>query len=348
MYASAAACSKPMDKVFSLLALIDSREADMILKDPGAPTEQIFASATVASIVVQSSFAILELIRFNTPLIGSLFNLPSWVVDFTVPQNPAARHIHAQDFDGVRWTESKADDPKFSIDDCFQSPSLSIVHLDQVDSLMAIRVAGFGTVQPTSGLGNRLAQFLQTITRSRAGKVSVIPGLSFPASFARFKMNAGVLNVYGPDEAYYNVVKCFFATWNMMTGFSGQHYSYMLPVTDDELWPGRLQAEFIAQAASTVSNSAPEIIAFVEYTTFVSDGCVIFVSEAGLIGLAPASIAEGDSIVLVPGSKLPMIFRQAGDGHQFRGFAFVHGIWDGELIQAWKDIDVDSQTIILT
>lgn len=91
LFVSTAACSNPRDRVYSLLSLIDSREAQAISSDYQEPCEETFARATFAAIKAQKTFKIFELINFDQP---RLENLPTWAVDFTMIQNFSSGHIH--------------------------------------------------------------------------------------------------------------------------------------------------------------------------------------------------------------------------------------------------------------
>ena len=67
----------PRDKVYSILGLVDPREAEMVEPDYSVPWETVFAKATFASISVQNSIEILE--QLNNPGASRPSRLPSWV-----------------------------------------------------------------------------------------------------------------------------------------------------------------------------------------------------------------------------------------------------------------------------
>jgi hypothetical protein len=94
------------------------------------------------------------------------------------------------------------------------------------------------------------------------------------------------------------------------------------------------------EAVLTEQRLLPPLIPYMEYANFVSGDCQLFATAEGFIGLAPTTMREGNVIVLVHGSKFPMILRHHGDVCRFRGFAYVHGIWHNELDTLWKDRDV--------
>ena len=60
----------------------------------------------------------------------------------------------------------------------------------------------------------------------------------------------------------------------------------------------------------------------------------MFTTENGYIGSSSsASVAEGDVVCLLLGSKLPAILRPQGDKYQLISFAYVHGIMNGKFVE---------------
>lgn len=69
-----------------------------------------------------------------------------------------------------------------------------------------------------------------------------------------------------------------------------------------------------------------------------------FRSAKGYIGLGPSGICENDTIWILPGTDVPLVFRSAKDDKlTVIGEAYVHGIMDGELL----DHVLDEQCITL-
>jgi hypothetical protein len=64
----------------------------------------------------------------------------------------------------------------------------------------------------------------------------------------------------------------------------------------------------------------------------VSGGPKFFTTAAGSFGLAPFNVTENSLIVLLHGSKLPVVLEEkAGGLYEFVGFAYAHGIMCDEL-----------------
>ncbi len=69
----------------------------------------------------------------------------------------------------------------------------------------------------------------------------------------------------------------------------------------------------------------------------------LFVTDGGLLGLGSWSLEPGDSVWIVPGSWLPMIFRNTDIENHFEvmGPAYVHGIMHGEALD-WGNLECRS------
>ncbi|GLB10783.1 hypothetical protein AtubIFM57258_007193 [Aspergillus tubingensis] len=55
-----------------------------------------------------------------------------------------------------------------------------------------------------------------------------------------------------------------------------------------------------------------------------------FVTPGGLVGCATSSSQPGDIVAVFLGSTYPMVLRPEGDYFRIRGYAYIHGIMDGE------------------
>ncbi|KAJ3542905.1 hypothetical protein NM208_g3857 [Fusarium decemcellulare] len=63
-----------------------------------------------------------------------------------------------------------------------------------------------------------------------------------------------------------------------------------------------------------------------------------FLSPQGFVGLGPAATEVGDVLAIFYGAKVPFVLRpQSGGQYQLLGEAYVHGIMDGEFMQAQRD-----------
>ena len=75
------------------------------------------------------------------------------------------------------------------------------------------------------------------------------------------------------------------------------------------------------------------------------DDCAFFATTAGFLGLGPATMEEGDVIVLFCPSRAPAVLRPYGDTYEFLGFAYVHGIMNGELLE--REMKLSKEDFVL-
>jgi len=92
----------------------------------------------------------------------------------------------------------------------------------------------------------------------------------------------------------------------------------------------------------SVIDKDPEASLFNHHATLGCKCKVFFVTLSGYFGVAPASIRQGDAIVLVSGFQTPLVARPvdgSGNAHKLLGPAYVLGLMEGELWpQAERDL----------
>ncbi|KAJ4207136.1 hypothetical protein NW767_002387 [Fusarium falciforme] len=64
---------------------------------------------------------------------------------------------------------------------------------------------------------------------------------------------------------------------------------------------------------------------------------LLFITEAGRLGLGGPQVEEGDSIYLIHGLKTPFVVNYRSQGHLLRGECYVHGLMDEKA--QWSDQD---------
>ena len=326
LYTSIAACKNPQDKVFGLLSLIDEKEARLVEVNYKDTYAQTYAKATYACIIAQESFTILELITF---IQSSDLVLPSWVVDFTKEQYPSEGRIHQFIHKNVSWTkEPRSVKHAVNTDLTMKVLNARGVRLDCVAAF--VNIPATNSIQPGDKLAGVLAPFLQVVLDD------LIPGSTIVACRRQSTplIRPSLLLVHGRKDVVTTVLNTAFVLWNDITGFSGQSRGH-----EAGLFWDCDQVERQRRAHDVDFR----VGWFMEYALFAGGGCTVFATTDGLIGLAPATIEVGDSIVLLHGSKLPLVLRPSKDEYNFRGFAYVHGILDGELIRAWQSQDIQEQ-----
>lgn len=93
--------------------------------------------------------------------------------------------------------------------------------------------------------------------------------------------------------------------------------------------------------------STQELIHYSDYCEDVADHAQLFSTSCGLLGMAPEGISAHDEIVLAQGAELPIILRKENEGWTFHGFAYVHGIMDGRLLEFWKHYMPEPEEFVL-
>jgi hypothetical protein len=116
----------------------------------------------------------------------------------------------------------------------------------------------------------------------------------------------------------------------------------------DDMTPGRLpeNKRYLMQTPEWKISSAirkdPEASLFNDHVTLGCKCKVFFATRSGYFGVAPASIRQGDEIVLVSGFQAPLVVRRINDGentYRLMGPAYVLGLMEGELWpQAGRDL----------
>jgi hypothetical protein len=72
-------------------------------------------------------------------------------------------------------------------------------------------------------------------------------------------------------------------------------------------------------------------------------GRTMFITKQGYMGIGPYTIKSGDKVVILKGGKTPYILRKKRDHHVFVGECYVHGIMHGEAF----GVDVNLETFAI-
>ncbi|KAF4436675.1 heterokaryon incompatibility [Fusarium acutatum] len=174
----------------------------------------------------------------------------------------------------------------------------------------------------------RMEAFWRTVTKNTYGEARLPPpkGSLMGPSFTRWiKERMQSVVVPPEDEDYWTNLKEAF----------------------NKFWPH--DAEWLAATKGRESVSSMEFASQFTYGEYLRP----FVTERGYIGLGSENLQEGDTVWVVPRSRVPLIFRRLGefdpqaDQHcQLIGGTYLHGFMDGSWRgkKATKD---DTQAIII-
>ena len=67
---------------------------------------------------------------------------------------------------------------------------------------------------------------------------------------------------------------------------------------------------------------------------YVAPNRKFFTTTKDLIGLGPRSMSKGDVICIMSGGRVPYVLREEGDHHRLIGEAYVHGLMEGQAVDA--------------
>ncbi|KAF5546911.1 heterokaryon incompatibility protein [Fusarium mexicanum] len=174
----------------------------------------------------------------------------------------------------------------------------------------------------------RMEAFWRTVTKNTYGEARLPPpkGSSMGPSFTKWikeRMQSVVLS--SQDEEYWTDLKVAF----------------------DKFWPH--DAEWLSATDGRESVSSMEFGSQFAYGEYLRP----FVTEKRYIGLGSQNLQEGDTVWVVPRSRVPLIFRHLGDfgpqadQHcQLIGGAYLHGFMDGSW-RGKKATRDDTQAIII-
>jgi hypothetical protein len=73
----------------------------------------------------------------------------------------------------------------------------------------------------------------------------------------------------------------------------------------------------------------------------------VFATGGGRFGLGPRAIREGDKVVVLSASRMPIIMRKLHTEWRVMGPCYVHGIMRGEAVTVWKRKGVHPETFLL-
>ena len=318
LLACMSSCRDPKDKVYSLLSLIDTAEASMIPPNyRGQTIAQTFARATYAAVVAQKSLAILELVCFeDNPTAG----LATWVVDFVREQDPSRPFIQRKIPQDVPWYEtcSQRTVPAQLTPD-LKSLIVSGTQFDHASERFIL-----STTQANSS-GVDLAVDLVSLLRKVCRTFNHKAKSHGRSQIQDDVIESSLLLTYGAGTQIYTVIEVAFTIWDEVATLSTGRRSK----DHQPFWQCDRQERHRRELEFNIVTSG--VADFLDYVAFVSGRIMMFATSEGYMGIAPATLTHEDILVLVPESKLPVILRRTGDSWCFRGFAYVHGIYDMEM-----------------
>lgn len=326
-------CEDPRDKVYSQLRLGNAKMFPTYDDD----TVQVYITA--ATYILQHSDNLLLLTCVEGSDFQKLPGLPSWVPDWSVTKDLGLRITGYRHFNAagslsrrlkimgggrqlqvqaaridttVRGTETKGELLDFS------RPTSLWDMVAEVDNIYA----------PT-GQG-REEVLWRTLTTNRENTLHT-GRIQYPSSKTPLEDS--------------------FAQWVLWRYLAATRTSpvlesstFPIPSSSDSILPTREAIlEFIKTSSlddrATLENEASVFHSHYSYALFLK----LFRTQKGFLGLGTQSLREGDSVWVVPGCRVLLIFREVDQSYRYRlvGGSYMHGFMDGEASSIGEEIALE-------
>ncbi|KUJ11334.1 CNVH-domain-containing protein [Mollisia scopiformis] len=371
------------DKVFAVLSisapirLSTKTGTHSVLPDYVQPARDLFVYVAM-SLLQAHGPSILSLIR--NPATPRVKGLPSWVPDLTMPihYQPLGISIESLVSEAGQTTATAIYDaignntlqPAYHV----TAESYLVLHGFRWDSVQEIAQPGLSNIGPDTVELFRWGQIISELGGSVAENRAIL-WRTLISDEAQGKHPAPDL-----DKSFQNWLKylCFIEMTGIRDAMANKLISMKNPV--DALWPKRSKEQMLetfqviqpslatlgitftkedVNRWRTLDSFSPEDIQYANwYFGFEGNGRNfakvihskdlsrrIFRTGKNFLGIGPEQTEIGDLIYLLPGTKVPYVFRHVKDGN-FRviGEAYVHGIMHGE---AWQNHQMTSERLCI-
>ena len=337
-----AACdaNDPRDRVYGVLGFINLDEKTLVSVDYSLPPGQVFAAATAASMVVQQDH---DILRFVDICDRKTAGLPSWAVDFVTVIKMVNVEIR-----GPYYGQRPSVTPQYI---AYNRPSVDTLYVKAHDcgtvaNIVPLHSASryYGTsaygardnVQPSSTYlryEDWCHEFVLLATCAAAESIATTdahnsgkPDVMFLEMLASDIKDANVEHLGAKLQSQWRYVKSVHAA-------NHEH-----PLSTESRNVVKNWMEIVLQASNnlyiTPKTSYLELRDVYDYALHAlaaSNGCCLFSTSTGLVGISPSSITLGDLLVLGQGNKFIkdfpfLMLRSKEDHYQFRGLPIVHGL----------------------
>ncbi|KAH6699714.1 heterokaryon incompatibility protein-domain-containing protein [Leptodontidium sp. MPI-SDFR-AT-0119] len=317
---SAANATNPRDYVYSLRGLISNEEATNIPPDYSVDTTVVYSRATYASILHDVEYqdgdlSILWLVRFGRCRPDGL---PSWAVDFReLTFDSSFSDTLYERRKGIEWIPDQQQHPA--------RPPLE-------EGCLTLRGFFFDRIGPMEPRdGPEPDEYLESIHFNQNEEEFFRYLKKDPYTVLQYKQKPFHI------KRRQNAGRQQRCLGKVETRRSKGHWKWCMRLF--KIWsqsfspgtkvPSRLKQEWLDYLSRL--RVSPELYA--DSNNDRDDDCAFFATASGFLGLGPATMEEGDVIVLFCSSRAPAALRPRGDTYEFLGFAYVHGIMNGELLE---------------
>lgn len=338
--------SDPRDMVYSMLGLINASEASYIDVDYTCSCQRVYAKATLASFRSSGTFDMLHFVGIEDHP-AQRRNLPSWCANFArlpyrkfriVPDGNPPLLGHDVGY-AARLRELGLECAKPRADASFRTLEFGALRFDRICETMSLDLSD-SEVDVVQAQREELDRFVE---RAATISTKVIESPDAGETFGARMLRRLVSSFYGshvdsglsvsrgdsifsnnkPEDLRLSHEGSLLAkTTNCQALEQWTRFTWPSIPDDSRTWPINLQAK--SELVGTYFKYA---------RSMKNEDIIMFRTEAGLLGLAPASIDTGHHVVMVD-SPWPFIILEHDT--RFRGLAYVHGFMHRSLWDRWN------------
>lgn len=307
-------CTNKRDKIFGLLGVatdVNSKD-EAIRPEYGLDVEEVYRKFVIWDIQKNGS---LRSLSFASDRTNSKYLLPSWVPDFTQPENvvPLMRYEKRVNYNATKKSALQAR----------ISDGGRVLHLrgKAIDSVHLI------------GSTARFDQVLESVKFEEAGWLQECINITLEAERATprilhyLRSNRVFHKIFGMTDERYEEF------WRTLTC---DHNMKALPAPD-------IQADWIKGFIEYELESRGKDINWTRerfrdykriHRTVVAVNYMrrFCATSNGRIGLVPSGTAAGDEICVLYGGRVPYVVRPCEKGYIFIGECYIHGLMHGEAM----------------
>ncbi|KAI0836980.1 hypothetical protein F5Y06DRAFT_298218 [Hypoxylon sp. FL0890] len=315
----------PRDKVFGVLGLTDDIPKHIIDYDKNVA--DTFSLATVECIKKSGNLDVLShvLPKSRSEIRGRAgpveHGLPSWVPDWSDHRPTESWRLHG-------LSERQSLTKLFNA--CYQNSQACV----EYSSCTTLRVKGL-LCDEIAELGPAMVSKSHMLT---------------PNALQDWRKMVNVDEE--PEQPYISgsfVPNAYWRTLCMHANFPTDSSAPLQKADDDTRalhdtwwWEVLLHEKYRDVPGQTRKYETPLIRVLLSHVGFLASGRKFFVSKKGYLGMAPENAKQGDEIWVLNGGRVPLILRPLGKvlesyskpEYTFVGDSYVHGIMDGEFVDA--------------
>lgn len=308
----------PRDKIYGMLGLACNMYENAVLVDYTQSTNQVYQSATVQMIQRSKSLEILSSVIHG---LAHEESLPSWAPDWRVSWDSGYAHQDWQTWlDCMRELDACKAEPAYLHHTGNGHVQLRGIFFDEVELLCHEKVE-YGP-----GFLDKLLAFASSSSTSIRGGQDGICAAEFWLTMC------GSMSIdQAEDKGFY------------CSRVSAEDLTDSALITRITEWNAKPVAEFRAQHLHDL-----KVRNFVHMYKVMEIGKRLSITKAGRLAWCPQACRKGDTIAVLAGGRVPYVLRKnEDDTYRFLGDSYVHGVMDGEAVDAMEKEGRDWETIEL-